>query len=102
MRNKARWVLALAFAVLLMTAAAAWAGGNKEASSPKADVPAVMEAADKRLDAAFREDPADGMYEGDGVSLDEAIEQSAAELAAELPGGTRVAIVGFTSEHENL
>jgi tetratricopeptide (TPR) repeat protein len=36
------------------------------------------------------------------LSLDEAIERSAAELAAELPAGTRVAIAGFTSEHENL
>ncbi|GHU02249.1 hypothetical protein FACS1894147_03730 [Spirochaetia bacterium] len=39
---------------------------------------------------------------GDGVSLDEAIEQSAEEVAAELPRGTRVAIVAFTSEHENI
>ncbi|MDR2739402.1 MAG: tetratricopeptide repeat protein, partial [Treponema sp.] len=39
---------------------------------------------------------------GDGLSLEEAIEQSAAELVAELPQGTRVAIAGFSSEHENL
>jgi tetratricopeptide (TPR) repeat protein len=39
---------------------------------------------------------------GDGLSLDEAIEQSAAEITAELPEGTRVAIVGFSSEHESL
>jgi tetratricopeptide (TPR) repeat protein len=39
---------------------------------------------------------------GDAISLDEAIEQSAAEIAAELPEGTRVAIVGFSSEHESL
>jgi tetratricopeptide (TPR) repeat protein len=38
----------------------------------------------------------------DWLSLAEAIEQSAAELAAQLPAGTRVAIAGFTSEHENL
>jgi tetratricopeptide (TPR) repeat protein len=40
--------------------------------------------------------------EGDGLSLEEAIEQSAAELAAELPAGTRVVIAAFASEHENL
>ncbi|MDR1637401.1 MAG: hypothetical protein LBR93_08685, partial [Treponema sp.] len=39
---------------------------------------------------------------GDGLSLEEAIEQSATELAAELPAGTRVAIVGFASEQGNL
>ncbi|GHV89791.1 hypothetical protein AGMMS50268_02940 [Spirochaetia bacterium] len=39
---------------------------------------------------------------GEGVSLDEAIEQSAAEVAMELPQKTRVAIVAFTSEHENI
>jgi tetratricopeptide (TPR) repeat protein len=39
---------------------------------------------------------------GDGLSLEEAIEQSAAALAADLPAGTRVAIVAFDSEHENL
>jgi tetratricopeptide (TPR) repeat protein len=38
----------------------------------------------------------------EGIPLDEAIEQSAAELAAKLPEGTRVAIVGFSSEHQNL
>jgi tetratricopeptide (TPR) repeat protein len=38
----------------------------------------------------------------DALSLDEAIERSATELAAELSGGTRVAIVAFSSEHENL
>jgi tetratricopeptide (TPR) repeat protein len=40
--------------------------------------------------------------QADGLSLDEAIEQSAAELAAELPARTRVAIVAFSSDHENL
>jgi tetratricopeptide (TPR) repeat protein len=39
---------------------------------------------------------------GDAISLDEAIEQSAAEIAAELPEGIRVVIVGFSSEHESL
>ncbi|MDR2052146.1 MAG: CsgG/HfaB family protein, partial [Treponema sp.] len=38
----------------------------------------------------------------DGLSLDEAIKQSAAEIAAELPAGTRVAVVAFSSEYENL
>ncbi|MDR2069547.1 MAG: hypothetical protein LBP71_06725, partial [Spirochaetaceae bacterium] len=38
----------------------------------------------------------------DVLSLDEAIERSAAELAAELPAGTRVAIAGFASEDERL
>jgi tetratricopeptide (TPR) repeat protein len=36
------------------------------------------------------------------LSLGEAIEQSAAEVAAELRAGTRVAIVAFSSEHESL
>jgi tetratricopeptide (TPR) repeat protein len=35
-------------------------------------------------------------------SLYEAIEQSAAEIAGKLPAGTRVAVVAFSSEHENL
>jgi predicted small secreted protein len=39
---------------------------------------------------------------GDGISLDEAIEQSAGEIAAKLNAGTRVAIVAFDSEHENV
>jgi tetratricopeptide (TPR) repeat protein len=39
---------------------------------------------------------------GDGLSLEEAIEQSAAELTAKLPAGTRVAIVSFDTEHKNL
>jgi hypothetical protein len=39
---------------------------------------------------------------GDGVSLAEAIGQSAEKLAAELPGGTRVVIAAFASEHGNL
>ncbi|MDR2053381.1 MAG: hypothetical protein LBP80_08200, partial [Treponema sp.] len=39
---------------------------------------------------------------GDGLSLDEAIKRSAAELAAELPAGTRVAIAAFSSEEERL
>jgi tetratricopeptide (TPR) repeat protein len=38
----------------------------------------------------------------EGIPLQEAIEQSAGELAAKLPGGTRVAIVGFSSENQSL
>ncbi|MDR2177725.1 MAG: hypothetical protein LBP20_06760, partial [Treponema sp.] len=38
----------------------------------------------------------------DLLSLEEAIEQSAAELASALPEGTRVAIVAFDSEHDNV
>jgi tetratricopeptide (TPR) repeat protein len=38
----------------------------------------------------------------DGFSLDEAIEQSAVEVIEELAAGTRVAIVAFSSEHDNL
>jgi tetratricopeptide (TPR) repeat protein len=37
------------------------------------------------------------VYEGDGVSLGEAIEQSAEKIAAELPAGSRVAIVAWES-----
>ncbi|MDR2096467.1 MAG: penicillin-binding protein activator LpoB, partial [Treponema sp.] len=44
----------------------------------------------------------EAVFEGDGVSLAEAIEQSAKELRAEFPAGTRVAIAAFDSEHENL
>jgi hypothetical protein len=40
--------------------------------------------------------------ETDSLSLEEAIEQSAAEVLVELPNGTRVAIVAFNSEHTNL
>jgi tetratricopeptide (TPR) repeat protein len=39
---------------------------------------------------------------GDIPSLDEAIEQSAADIAAKLPQGTRVAIAAFESPHGNL
>jgi tetratricopeptide (TPR) repeat protein len=38
----------------------------------------------------------------EGIPLAEAIEQSAKKIAADLPGGSRVAIVGFSSEHANL
>jgi tetratricopeptide (TPR) repeat protein len=37
-----------------------------------------------------------------GLSLVEAIDQSAEEIAVELPKGTRVAIAAFSAEHENL
>jgi len=36
------------------------------------------------------------------ISLQEAIEQSAGRIASDLPRGTRVAIVAFKSEHNNL
>ncbi|MDR2782840.1 MAG: hypothetical protein LBB48_03190 [Treponema sp.] len=39
---------------------------------------------------------------GDSLSLEEAIEQSAAELAEKLPAGTRVVIAAFDSEHGNV
>jgi tetratricopeptide (TPR) repeat protein len=39
---------------------------------------------------------------GGGLSLDEAVEQSAAAIAEKLSAGIRVAIVGFEAEHENL
>jgi tetratricopeptide (TPR) repeat protein len=39
---------------------------------------------------------------GDLPSLGEAIEQSAADIAARLPEGTRVAVVAFESPHGNL
>jgi len=38
----------------------------------------------------------------DSLSLDEVIEQSVVEMTEKLPKGTRVAIVAFSSEHENL
>jgi TolB-like protein len=38
----------------------------------------------------------------DGLSLMEAIEQSAEEITGKLPTETRVAVVAFTSEHANL
>jgi tetratricopeptide (TPR) repeat protein len=38
----------------------------------------------------------------DSFSLEEAIELSAEEIGAKLPGGTRVVIASFSSEHENL
>jgi tetratricopeptide (TPR) repeat protein len=39
---------------------------------------------------------------GDLPSLNEAIEQSAADIADKLPEGTRVAVAAFASPHENL
>jgi hypothetical protein len=42
----------------------------------------------------------DGLFPeetGDGLSLEQAVERSAAELGAKLPPGTRVAIVAFDS-----
>jgi tetratricopeptide (TPR) repeat protein len=39
---------------------------------------------------------------GGGLSLEEAVELSAAAVAEKLPPGTRVAIVGFEAEHQNL
>jgi len=39
---------------------------------------------------------------GKGVSLQEAIEQSAEKIAADLPQGTRVAIINFDSTNDNL
>ncbi|MDR2160283.1 MAG: hypothetical protein LBP23_09500, partial [Treponema sp.] len=44
----------------------------------------------------------ESVFEGDGLSLAEAIEQSAEKIAADLPAGSRVAIVAFDSEHGNL
>jgi tetratricopeptide (TPR) repeat protein len=38
----------------------------------------------------------------EALSLDEAVKQSAAVIAEKLPPGTRVAIVAFEAEHENL
>jgi tetratricopeptide (TPR) repeat protein len=43
-----------------------------------------------------------GANSGDRLSLLEAIEQSAEKIADELPKGSRVAIVAFESENENL
>jgi tetratricopeptide (TPR) repeat protein len=39
---------------------------------------------------------------GGGLSLDEAVEQSAAAIMEKLPAGTWVAITGFEAEHKNL
>jgi tetratricopeptide (TPR) repeat protein len=44
----------------------------------------------------------DSAADPDAISLDEAIERSAAEIAEELPGGTRLAIVAFSAEHPNF
>ena len=45
---------------------------------------------------------ATGGRAADGLSLMEAIEQSAEKIAGELPRGSRVAIVAFESVHDNL
>jgi tetratricopeptide (TPR) repeat protein len=42
------------------------------------------------------------VYEGDGVSLNEAIEQSAEKITADLPDGSRVAIVAWESPSAGL
>jgi tetratricopeptide (TPR) repeat protein len=39
---------------------------------------------------------------GESLSLDEAVERSAGDIAGKLPAGTRVAIVAFESPHLNL
>ena len=39
---------------------------------------------------------------GTGMTLQEAIEESAQRIAEELPEGTRIAIAGFETEHANL
>jgi hypothetical protein len=44
----------------------------------------------------------DTVYEGDGVSLAEAIEQSAGKIATDLPTGSRVAIVAWESVSAGL
>ena len=43
-----------------------------------------------------------GGVSGEGISLDEAVELSAEAIAEKLPGGTRVAVVAFDAENENL
>jgi tetratricopeptide (TPR) repeat protein len=43
-----------------------------------------------------------GGASGEGLSLDEAVEQSAAAVSEKLPARTRVAIVAFEAEHQNL
>jgi tetratricopeptide (TPR) repeat protein len=73
---------------IALSVAPVMAGGSKEPSS----------AAPAQTGTAFVEQSP----EPDGLSLEEAIEQSAAEVLKELPGGTRVAIAAFSSEHENL
>jgi len=45
---------------------------------------------------------AGGSSDGDGLTLMKAIEQSAEQIAGELPRGSRVAIVAFDSESVNL
>jgi tetratricopeptide (TPR) repeat protein len=44
----------------------------------------------------------DAVFEGDGVSLTEAIEQSAEKIAVDLPAGSRVAIVAWVSPSAGL
>jgi tetratricopeptide (TPR) repeat protein len=43
-----------------------------------------------------------GSATGEGLSLDEAVEQSAVAVAEKLPAKTRVAIVAFEADHEHL
>ena len=45
---------------------------------------------------------AEPVYEGEGLSLAEAIEQSAEKIAADLPAGSRVAIVAWESPSNGL
>jgi tetratricopeptide (TPR) repeat protein len=84
----------LCIAWIALSAALVYANGGKEAESAPVSPGDANRAAQAEMESALSEE--------DGLSLDEAIEQSAAEIAADLPAGSRVAIVGFSSEHESL
>jgi PBP1b-binding outer membrane lipoprotein LpoB len=53
-------------------------------------------------DANFASQPAASEQPGAKLSLVEAIDQSAQKIKGELPPGSRVAVVSFTSDNENL
>jgi tetratricopeptide (TPR) repeat protein len=86
MRNKIPLLLSLVFAVFLSCATT----GNGGTAPTLNQVPQTVLPDNESV------------FEGDGMSLAEAIEQSARELKAKLPAETRVAIAAFDSEHENL
>jgi tetratricopeptide (TPR) repeat protein len=75
--------------ILLALVSCATSGGSGAAPAPYQGVQTI---------------PADNniVYEGDGVSLNEAIEQSAEKITADLPDGSRVAIVAWESPSAGL
>jgi tetratricopeptide (TPR) repeat protein len=79
--------------VMFLSAALVYANGGKEKEADSAK--AAPGSTNRPASVTAAEDSA--VFEGDGLSLAEAIEQSAEKIAADLPAGSRVAIVAWES-----